>query len=899
MIIRCLACQDQPSALANTCAACGGSRVGSMLGTTLVTVGSRFSPAMERVERLEHRARLVVRSIVFAGTIGGLIMSGGYILLLLASGTSLSQLSSEVPSSIGLLWWVAVLCSCLGFSSLSRQLEVRHRLPRPPRVSPGEERSEPVVTSLTQATNHLDAAEITLPAAKTLLFESYHLATNVNQPWRPAHFFLACVHQPAVQAMFIRLGVDPTALALKTEHALTKATAPSADLLTSFILSAVELGYIYRRDRLDVPLLCVAATQIDSVLQEVLLDSALDQEKLQNVLQWQWNDEALRARSRGHRFAFRSRPHNHLDRAMTAVATPVLDYFSQDLTERASAGALLPSASRPELTDALLRLLEVGHPVLLVGYPGVGKRGVIEDVAERMAADDVPSMFVDKRLVALSLPQLVGGVTPAEGQGRVLKALDEVSRSRNIVLVAEDLHGMVGLSAGQSGSVDLADVFARTVAERGVPMIATTTPEGYAQALKGTQVGSLFQVLEIPEPTPEQTIRIAEERLGVIEGERGIYFSYDALVRLVTLAQMLIHDQRFPQKVLSLLDELALFALGQHGKHHLISPAEVNAYMSSKLHLPLEEVTIDESSKLLNLETRLHERLIGQNEAVQTVAGALRRARAEVRDKKRPIASLLFLGPTGVGKTELAKSVAEAYFGNEQHMVRFDMTEYQELSSLSRLIGEASGGPQSQGVLTEAVRKNPYALLLLDEIEKAHHDIINVFLQVLDDGRLTDSQGEVVDFTNTIIIATSNAAANYIQDAVRQNVPAETMERALLEKELRSYFQPEFINRFDRVVVFRPLDASQVNAIAGIMLKKLAEGLAEQGITFTWSPEGLARLAAAGFDPVFGARPLRRVIQDQVDTELARLILAHELGRRDQVVLTPTGSLEVHKAPAL
>lgn len=875
------------------CSDCHGAQVAAALGSTLVIVSDRLSPQREAEERRQRQVQIFVRLIIFVLAFLGLVGSSLYVILATSSGESWLAFLSRLPAGVMFMFSTALLAGCIGYASICRQMEVRHSLPRRLRTDTEEQ----TLTNFNTARLVLDAADLITPTAREIIFSSYHLANA--DTWRPTHFFMACAQQSSVQAMLVRLGVSPESLVTKCQHVLQQSLAALTQAVRSMILEAVEMGYNERRERLDIPLLFVAATKVDPVLQEVLLDSAIDSDKLKNVLFWQWNDEALHDRWRRHRFLSRSRPHNRLDRAMTAVATPVLNYFSQDLTEQAAAGALLPNTSRAELTDELFRLLEVGRPALLVGYPGVGKRAILEDAAERMAADDVPTMFADKRLVALSLPQLVGGVTPAEGQARVLQALDEATRSRNIVLVAEDLHGMVGLSSGQVGSVDLADVFARTVSERGLSMIATTTPEGYAGGLQGTEIGNMFQVLTVPEPTAEQTMLIAEERLGVVEATHGVYFSYDALRRLITLAQMLIHDQRFPQKVLSLLDELALWAAGRFGQHHLLLPAQVNEYMSQKLHLPLTEVTVDESEKLLRLEATLHERLIGQDEAVKTVVMALQRARAEVRDNKRPIASLLFLGPTGVGKTELAKAVAESYFGSEQHMVRFDMTEYQELASLSRLIGEASGGEVSHGVLTEAVRKNPYALVLLDEIEKAHHDIVNVFLQVLDDGRLTDSRGETVDFTNTIIIATSNAAANYIQDAVRGQVPAEIMERTLLEKELRPYFQPEFINRFDRVVVFRPLDSDQVVAITRLLLQQVANRLKNQGIIFSWTETGIAHLAKIGFDPVFGARPLRRVVQDNIDTELARLILAQQLKRRDEVLLTDDGTLAVRSATPL
>jgi ATP-dependent Clp protease ATP-binding subunit ClpA len=300
----------------------------------------------------------------------------------------------------------------------------------------------------------------------------------------------------------------------------------------------------------------------------------------------------------------------------------------------------------------------------------------------------------------------------------------------------------------------------------------------------------------------------------------------------------------------------------------------------------------------MNLDQIMHERVIGQDEAVKLVVSALRRARAELRDEKRPIVNLLFLGPTGVGKTELAKTVAETYFGNENSMVRLDMSEYQNQDSIARLLGVP--GSNRGGLLTEAVRKTPFAVLLLDEIEKAHPDILNIFLQVMDDGRLTDSLGRTVDFTNVILIATSNAGSQYIQDEVTKGTSTELIKDALIRGgALREIFRPEFLNRFDGTIVFKPLTQDEIFQVAGLMLKGVAKRLLTKGITLTVTPEAQTELAKAGFDPIFGARPLRRVVQEQVDNALANYLLTGEIGRRDEVIFDVGGQIRVEKAQKL
>ena len=296
----------------------------------------------------------------------------------------------------------------------------------------------------------------------------------------------------------------------------------------------------------------------------------------------------------------------------------------------------------------------------------------------------------------------------------------------------------------------------------------------------------------------------------------------------------------------------------------------------------------------------MHERVVGQDEAVKAVANALRRARAELRDNKRPIANLLFLGPTGVGKTELAKTVAAVYFGSEEAMIRLDMSEYQDISSIHRLIGAPPGfSGSSTGYLTEAVRQRPFSLVLLDELEKAHPDILNVFLQVMDDGRLTDGNGRTIDFTNVILIATSNAGTQHIQDRMRDGASVSTIKDELLNQELNKYFRPEFLNRFDSVVVFTPLSPIEVTKIVRIMVAEITDRLGRKGISFTATPEAIAELALNGFDPIFGARPLRRAVQEHVDNALAQYMLQGKLGRRDMAVLEPGGVIRVEQAERL
>ena len=380
-----------------------------------------------------------------------------------------------------------------------------------------------------------------------------------------------------------------------------------------------------------------------------------------------------------------------------------------------------------------------------------------------------------------------------------------------------------------------------------------------------------------------QAIQVLEAKAGGLEYKHRIFFTYDALENAVQLAGKFLHDQRLPESAIAIATEAASFVKNKKGENTLVMGDDVAEIVSGKTGIPTTAISEEESKKLLRLEEEMHKRIIGQDEAVQLVASALRRARAEIRSEDRPIANFLFLGPTGVGKTELAKTIADVYFGSEDRMIRVDMSEYQDKSGIYRLIGQP--GQQGTGILTEAVRQNPFSLILLDEMEKADPDVLNLFLQVFDDGRLTDSVGRVIDFTNTIIIATSNAGTEYVQEQIESGTPLETIRQDLIRVELKKYYRPEFLNRFDGIVLFRSLKREEIKQIAGLMLKSVQKDMEKKGMQLVVEAPALDALADAGYDPEFGARPMRRAIQDLVENKLAELLLAGKLQRRDRIVL--------------
>lgn len=749
----------------------------------------------------------------------------------------------------------------------------------------------------------LDISDAFSQESIKIIIEAQKFARNTKSEYLEAiHIFAASLKNSDVILAINRMGIDWKTLQdkvirflaqlprIKTRDRLLYSSQAKKVLLYSYTIAGTK-----RRIALSPLDILEAMVNFDGPVKEIFYDLEIEPLEIKNVCLWIDIYDQLRQEHR--RFARKAhfKPKGPINRSYTAIATPNLDAHSQDITQLARKGYLSICMDREKEVEEAFRIIKGGsQSIIFVGQPGVGKTTIINGIARRMVTEDVPEILQDKRLVSLSLSSLIAGAShPGEIEKRLQIILSEVVRSDNIILTIKNIHNMVGIKTTE-GELDVSEILASTLQGQAVLVLATSNPSEYRRLIEGKALGEVLQKVNIEEPDKNATIQILEAHTPTIEGRNQVYFSYGALDKAVELSTRYLYERFLPEKAINLLKEVASEVRSTKGKKTIVSAEDVARLISEKTNIPVTKITESESQKLLNLEDHIHKRLIDQEEAVNMVASALRRARTELRSEKRPIVNLMFLGPTGVGKTELAKTVAEVYFGDEEKMIRLDMSEYQEKASIDRLIG--SPGADTGGQLTEAVRRAPSSLLLLDELEKAHPDILNIFLQVMDDGRLTDTLGRTIDFSNIILIGTSNAGTKFIQEEIKKQTPVATIQEVLVREKLGAYFRPEYLNRFDGIVVFKPLSSEDIKKIALLMLKKLSKQLEEKGIILRATDQAIDEIAKAGFDPLFGARPLRRVIQNQVNDVLAKYLLTGKVSRRDVVVLEKGGAIRVEKA---
>ncbi|MBD2312483.1 ATP-dependent Clp protease ATP-binding subunit [Desertifilum sp. FACHB-1129] len=640
--------------------------------------------------------------------------------------------------------------------------------------------------------------------------------------------------------------------------------------------------------------------------------------------------------------------------------TPTLDEFGSNLTQMAGEGKLDPVVGRQKEIERVIQILgrrTKNNPVL-IGEPGVGKTAIAEGLAQRIANNDVPDILEEKRVVTLDIGLLVAGTKyRGEFEERLKKIMDEIRQAGNVILVIDEVHTLIGAGAAE-GAIDAANILKPALARGELQCIGATTLDEYRKHIeRDAALERRFQPVMVGEPTVDETIEILHGLRERYEQHHKLKITDMALEAAAKLSDRYISDRYLPDKAIDLIDEAGsrvrlinsqlppqakeldkelrqvlkqkddavraqdfdragelrdremeikaqIRAIAANKKDNATEPSDspqvteedIAQIVASWTGVPVNKLTESESEKLLHMEDTLHQRLIGQEEAVKAVSRAIRRARVGLKNPNRPIASFIFSGPTGVGKTELTKSLASYFFGSEEAMIRLDMSEYMERHTVSKLIGSPPGyvGYNEGGQLTEAVRRRPYTVVLFDEIEKAHPDVFNMLLQILEDGRLTDAKGRTVDFKNTLLIMTSNIGSKVIEKgggglgfefAENQADAQYNRIRSLVNEELKQYFRPEFLNRLDEIIVFRQLSKEEVKEIAIIMLKEVFGRLTEQGITLEVTERFKERLVEEGYNPSYGARPLRRAIMRLLEDSLAEEILSGRIKEGDTAVV--------------
>ena len=637
-----------------------------------------------------------------------------------------------------------------------------------------------------------------------------------------------------------------------------------------------------------------------------------------------------------------------------------LEQFGRDLTAAAREGKLDPVIGRSKEIQRVIQILSrrTKNNPALIGDPGVGKTAVVEGLAQKIVAGDVPETLKDKRVVSLDLTGMIAGTKyRGEFEERIKKVIEELTQNKNTILFIDEMHMLMGAGAAE-GAADAANILKPALSRGEVQVIGATTLDEYRKNIeKDAALERRFQPVQIDEPSPEDAVEILKGLRDRYEAHHRIKIPDEAIEAAVKLSVRYVTGRFLPDKAIDVIDEACsrvrlstlttppdlkqmedeITAIAakkeeavkgqdyenaaklrdeeknkrealearrkewseqQTKTHGAVTEDDIAAVISGWTGIPVAQMTEDEGQRLLHLEDTLHQRVIGQNEAVTAVAKAIRRGRVGLRDPKRPIGSFLFLGPTGVGKTELSKALAEAMFGDENAMIRIDMSEYMEKHAVSRMIGSPPGyvGYDEGGQLSEKVRRHPYSVVLFDEIEKAHPDVFNILLQILEDGVLTDGQGRHVDFKNTIIIMTSNIGAQKITGNARKSLGfaeggEDTAERTFEQikedvlSELKTVVRPEFLNRIDDIIVFNRLSEDEIAQIADGMLRKVAERMQEMGITMDWTDAAKKHLAKAGFDPVYGARPLRRAVTNEVEDLVAEQSLEGKIKSGDHVTL--------------
>lgn len=632
--------------------------------------------------------------------------------------------------------------------------------------------------------------------------------------------------------------------------------------------------------------LLASLSEKDHLLKDIFARAQISPKDVQNVSAWLESIEHELEEEKKFWLLKNLRKKGTLAKNWTAGYTVTLDAFSNDITETVKQRGFPRLIGHQQELSAIERSLAQGrlNNVLLIGEPGSGTKSIMYEIATKCLLGETLPEINYKRVLQIDLSSLLARVTqPSQREQTISRIFSEVVSAGNVILVIDELHNFLGSSdVEKPGMIDLTGILGPFLQDPDFPIIALTTFSGLHRTIEqNPSILSQLTKVEVSEISEDDTLIVLEQKIPQYEYAHKKFISYPALKSILSLSQKYVQAVPLPKKALDLLEECMTFL--DQADEKVLLPSHVARVLEQKIQIPVGEVETKEKEVLLNLEDLIHQRIINQEEAVSEIASAMRRARTQIASRSGPMGGFLFLGPTGVGKTETAKALASVYFGSEQRMIRLDMSEFQNVEDTERLLGSANG----DGLLTTPIRENPFCLLLLDEIEKAHPNILNLFLQVLDEGHITDGLGRKINFQHTIIIATSNAGYQLILESIKANTDFATLKEKMRDHLFsQGLFRPEFLNRFDSIVIFKPLTKEHLLQIAELMLRKLQKGLKQKGIEFVITQELKEVLAELGYDPVFGARPMKRVIQQKVEDLLATAILKGELKPGDKVEIT-------------
>ncbi len=736
----------------------------------------------------------------------------------------------------------------------------------------------------------VEISQFVSPPALKIITDAVELARQENQIPQPAHILKVIFGYPNTDRLLLRLEINGPSLEKDINSLLAKAPrgdydfgAPGPNFLESLIIAFEETLIIGAK--FIIPETLFLAALKNEEIGNIFKNLEVDAEDARNTVRWVLSQTR---RPLGFFKAKRVKvKHRIMNRAWTARSTPMLDRASYDFTDMAKAGLTGKIIDRGGEVDSALAVLSRGvkNNVLLVGEVGSGRRTIAKAIAERIIHDDVYPSLRDRRLVVLDAAAMIAGAG-AEGQleERIIAIVNEIKSAGNIILFIPNIHNLA--EAGSTHGFDASAVLAPVFTESSFQVIGSTTPNDYRKSIENrTDFANAFETVKVNELSAELSIKILSIEAGAIEAREEIILTYGAIKQAVELSKRYITDKLLPGKAIDLLSEISVATRSHRGKNTVVRDEDVMELVTRRTGIPVVKVTKDEADRLLSLEEEIHKRIVGQEQAVNAVSEAIRRVRVGLKKEHKPIGTFLFLGPTGVGKTELAKALAECYFGSEKTMLRFDMSEFQTVASIEKLIG-SSIDYKVGGHLTEEVKRHPFSLVLFDELEKAHPNVLNIFLQVFDDGRLTDNLGRTVDFSNTIIIVTSNVGSKLIQESLKAGKSIDEIKPEI-ENKLLENFRPEFLNRFTAKIIFKSLTKEDINAIAVFQIKKLSDRLnAAQGIALNVSAGAVKKIVARGYSRAYGARNLERVIQEKIENLVATKFLTGEIKRGGIAMIT-------------